>query len=399
MSYSNGLLSFPTFKYDISGKGEKGDPGVGFKLTEEGDYDMENKKLVNAKNGDGEDDVMVKRQVEGFVNNKTQYLDGVLPAQVLNNKAVIYSPSGGVQSNALYLKDSNGQEVHFYTENQDDNQIRLYIPNLKNNDSYGGRLKSSILVSSIEQTIEGKKVFSNIEVPKATKDTHAANKKYVDNELWGLRLEHAGFVLKSGDTMTGDLIIPKESYPIPKDLNKAINYSAQRDIFLSIKEGGQMSQPIDMNNNFSENLKTPTANDHATNKSYVDTNFLENKGGIITGPISMSRFNIIDLPDTPKLGDSAVNRNYVTKQLDTKLDKTFKVDLAMGGYKIENVGTPLTYENDTAVNVMFFNRELNASNANLVKTITNQYKKCVDDSHVSPSNSQKRCIQVFDGRC
>ena len=103
----------------------------------------------------------------------------------------------------------------------------------------------------------------------------------------------------------------------------------------------------------------------------------------------MSRFNIIDLPDTPKLGNSAVNRNYVAKQLDTKLDKTFKADLDMGGYKIENVGTPLTNENDTAVDVMFFNRELNASNANLVKTITNQYKKYVDDSHVSPSRSQK----------
>ena len=68
-----------------------------------------------------------------------------------------------------------------------------------------------------------------------------------------------------------------------------------------------MSQPIDMDNNLIENLKTPTANDHATNKSYVDTNFLEKKGGIITGPISRSCFNIIDLPDTPKSGDSAVN--------------------------------------------------------------------------------------------
>ena len=124
MSYSNGLLSFLTFKYDISGKGEKGDPGVGFKLTEEGDYDVENKKLVNVKNGDGEDDVMVKRQIEGYVSNKTQYLDGVLPAQVLNNKAVIYSPSGSVHSNELYLKDQNDQEVHFFTENRDDNQIR-----------------------------------------------------------------------------------------------------------------------------------------------------------------------------------------------------------------------------------------------------------------------------------
>ena len=159
MSYSNGLLSFPTFKYDISGKGEKGDPGVGFKLTEEGDYDIENKKLVNVKNGDGKNDVMVKRQIEGYVSNKTKYLDGVLPAQALNNKPVIYSPSGGVYSRGFYLCDENGQEVHFISENQDLNQYRLYIPNLKNNDSYGGRLKSSPVVTSIDQTIEGKKVF------------------------------------------------------------------------------------------------------------------------------------------------------------------------------------------------------------------------------------------------
>ena len=84
--------------------------------------------------------------------------------------------------------------------------------------------------------------------------------------------------------MTGDLITPKESYPIRGDLHKVINYSAQRDIFLSKKEGGQMSQPIDMNNNFIENLKTPTANDHATNKYYVDTNVLEKKEVSLQAP-------------------------------------------------------------------------------------------------------------------
>ena len=117
--------------------GQRGPPGIGFVLTKAGNYDIENRKLVKVKNGDGESDVMVKRQIEGYVSNKIQYLDGVIPAQVTNNKAVIYSPSGGIHSNALYLKDQCGQEVHFFTENQDDNQIRLYIPNLKNNDSYG----------------------------------------------------------------------------------------------------------------------------------------------------------------------------------------------------------------------------------------------------------------------
>ena len=86
-------------------------------------------------------------------------------------------------------------------------------------------------MSSIEQTIEGKKVFENIEVPAAVKDTQATNKKYVDDQIFGLRTEHTNFVKKSGDTMTGDLIISKVSYPVQGDLNKFINYDTQRDIF------------------------------------------------------------------------------------------------------------------------------------------------------------------------
>ena len=112
---------------------------------------------------------------------------------------------------------------------------------MKHNDSYGGRLKSSILVTSIEQTVEGKKIFRNIEVPAAVKDTQTTNKKYVGDQISGLRTEHTDFVQKSGDTMTGALIVPKESYPIRGDLNKVINYSTQRDIFIcALKRDAQV---------------------------------------------------------------------------------------------------------------------------------------------------------------
>ena len=170
------------------------------------------------------------------------------------------------------------------------------------------------------------KVFSNIEVPTAARDTQATNKKYVDDQISGLRTEHTDFVQKSGDTMTGPLIIPKVSYPVQGDLNKVINYDTQRDIFLSKKEGGQMSQPIDMNNNFIENLKTPTAIDHAANKDYVDAKI----SGIKVPPaVDVSQYLKID----------------GTTDMQGNLD--------MGGNKIENVGTPLTYENSYAVNVFF----------------------------------------------
>ena len=100
----------------------------------------------------------------------------------------------------------------------------------------------------------------------------------------------------------------------------------------------------------------------------------------------MNRNDLIGIPDTPKFGYSAVNKNYVDGEI-TKIDTTQFVKkvgdtmtgvLNMNGNKIKNVGTPYTYENDAAVNVGFFNTELNASNSNVFTQITNAYKQYVD---------------------
>ena len=66
--------------------------------------------------------------------------------------------------------------------------------------------------------------------------------------------------------------------------------------------------------------------------------------------------------------------------------------LNMNGNKINNVGTPDINENDAAVNVGFFNTELNASNSNL----TNAYKQLyVNHSHVSPSGLQRDAFRYL----
>jgi len=242
---SSGVQGPPGPPGEKGEKGDKGQQGVGFNLDANGNYNIENKKLTNVRNGDADKDVIVKLQIEGYVNNKTQYLDRVQPVKVTNNKAVIYSSNGSIHSNALHLKDQNDKEVNFLTENQDTNQIRLYIPNLKNNASFNNRKKSSIVVTSIDQTIEGKKIFSDIEVPQPTRDNQACNKKYVDDKIQSgsgsgssQSSDSSNFVKKTGDTMSGPLIIPKDSYLVQGDLNKAISYNTARDIFLSKKEGG-----------------------------------------------------------------------------------------------------------------------------------------------------------------
>ena len=89
-------------------------------------------------------------------------------------------------------------------------------------------------------------------------------------------------VMKSkrcSDQMNGDLILPHDNYPVQGNTNKAISYETQRDIFLSRKERFPMQADINMNNNFIQNVTTPTSSRQAPNKGYCDYNFFKQTKG------------------------------------------------------------------------------------------------------------------------
>ena len=341
MSYSNGLL--PDQSYQTANKYvQRGLPGVGFKLTVTGDYDMQNKKLTNVISGTDSNDAVNKSQLDATTN----LLHGSRAGDVVNDKAVIYSNTGAVHANSLYIEDppdqGNSNEVRIMTEHQSYPNIHLNIPDLHNFDGHGGRPKSELMVTSVEQTVTGKKVFENIEVHDPTSNNQAANKSYADTKL-----------SLTGGTMTGDLILPHHNYPIPGNTNKVINYESQREIFLSRQESFPMQADINMNNNFIQNIATPTSSHQVTNKGYCDYNFLNRQsGGVLMGPLSMNRNDLTGIPDTPKFGYSAVNKNYVDGEIskipgtDTspflKIDGTRPMtgDLDMNHNQIAKIGLP-----------------------------------------------------------
>ena len=339
MSYSNGLLSDQS--YQTANKYvQRGLPGVGFKLTVTGDYDMQNKKLTNVKSGTDSNDAVNKSQLDATTN----LLHGSRAGDVVNDKAVIYSNTGAVHANSLYIEDppdqGNSNEVRIMTEHQSYPNIHLNIPDLHNFDGHGGRPKSELMVTSVEQTVTGKKVFENIEVHDPTSNNQAANKSYADTKL-----------SLTGGTMTGDLILPHHNYPIPGNTNKVINYESQREIFLSRQESFPMQADINMNNNFIQNIATPTSSHQVTNKGYCDYNFLNRqKGGVLMGPLSMNRNDLTGIPDTPKFGHSAANKNYVDAKIPS-VDSTQFVkkagdrmigDLDMDSHFVKNVGINLS---------------------------------------------------------
>ena len=342
MSYSNGLLSDQSYQ-TVNKYVQRGLPGVGFKLTVAGDYDMQNKKLTNVKSGTDSNDAVNKSQLDATTN----LLHGSRAGDVINDKAVIYSNTGAVHANSLYIEDppdqGNSNEVRIMTEHQSYPDIHLNIPDLHNFDGHGGRPKSELMVTSVEQTVTGKKVFENIEVHDPTSNNQAANKSYADTKL-----------SLTGGTMTGDLILPHDSYPVDGNTNKAISYESQREIFLSRQESFPMQADINMNNNFIQNIATPTSSHQVTNKGYCDYNFLNRQsGGVLMGSLSMNRNDLTGIP-APKYGSSAANKNYVDGEIGkiasvdtTQLIKKdgsvpMAADFDMGTHKIINVGQPTT---------------------------------------------------------
>ena len=122
-------------------QGPQGPPGIGFKINSDNNYDMENKKLTNVNPGTNNNDVVVKAQI--------QSIEGSSPGAVVNDKAVIYSGTGSVHAQSLYLKDAPddglSNELRILTPHQSYNNIHLNIADLKNFDGHGNRPSSFLI--------------------------------------------------------------------------------------------------------------------------------------------------------------------------------------------------------------------------------------------------------------
>ena len=313
--------------------GSQGPAGNGYKLDANNDYDIENKKLVNVKQGANDNDVVIKSQI--------QLLDSASPGTVVYDKAVIYSDTGSVHAQNLYLKDAPedgiSNELRILTPHQSNNNIHLEIPDLKNYDGFGGRRKSEMMVTSVDQTVTGKKTFQNIEVPTPTSYIQASNKYYVDYNF--LNRLNGGIILGTVSMNRNDLIgipdNPKFGYSavnknyvdgeIAKIQSSGGNPSVDTSQFV-LKSGSTMTVDLNMNNHFITNIKDPVNADHGVNKGYVDTEIgkIQNVDTssylkidctrAMTGDLDMDSNKITNLK-TPTGDTDAANKSYIDETL------------------------------------------------------------------------------------
>ena len=202
-----------------------------------------------------------------------------------------------------------------------------------------------------------------VNVEKGTNNDDVVTKSQLDSEIANISIpDTSQFVKKSGATMTGDLILQPQSYPIHGNTNKAISYRAARIIFLSKKEGGSMLQSLDMNNHFITNIKDPVNADHGANKKYVDNQLAKKLDKNAAIDMKDKAITNVKFPVNQK---DVVTVEYITQRITNsqknylKHDGTTSMsgDLNLNNNKIINLQTD-SKNSKSAVNVELMENEI-----------------------------------------
>ena len=327
------------------------------------------KKLVNVNPGTNAKDVINKSQLD----TKTGLLQGASPGTVVNNKAVIYNNTGSVHTKSVYFEDIPGpdddgvsNQMRLLTPHQSYNNIHLNIPYLKNYDGNGGRRSSEMMVTSVDQTVTGKKVFQNMEVPNPTSNNHPASKRYVDQNFISSSggqvngdLDMRGHTIQflkldnsessaarvaelkkkvdiSDSTMTGNLNLGNQQI-----VNLGFNMNNNSDVvnlgFCDTKYLQKVSDSdLDLDDHRVKNSLPPVVDKDLTTKKYVDdeiakipqsggsssTQFIRRDGTVsMTADLDLGGNKISNLK-SPESDNDAVNREYLNQKISEISDKT-----------------------------------------------------------------------------
>ena len=258
--------------------GKDGLPGVGFKLTPSGDFDLQRKRLTNVAEGTTNSDAITKHQVDTL-------------ATQLRADSLQVDGSSHMTGDL----DLRGQKLINPGEIKMNRKLITNLDTDEDND-----------LSAVNM-ITLKKFHPNAPAP-----THEVTKDIDLKELFN--------VVKSKQRTLNEL---KTHY------DSLVSFEEVKENFLSRQEEFPMETQLNMNHNSITNLKDPTFGGEAATKKYVDVIFstivsstassyatkLNLSGGKMTGSIDMNQNKIINLPKPTEEND-AVNMDYLDKKID-----------------------------------------------------------------------------------
>ena len=292
------------------GKGPQGPAGVGFKLTRDGNFNLENKKMTNVAQGIDDDDAVVMHQFAS--------LDTGLKTELSQLRSDSLQVDGS--SHMTGDLDLRGNKLILPGEI---NMNRKLIKNLDVDENDDLSAVNMVTLKKFSSTSE---------------DINLQNKFNVKNS----KQQNFSHLAANYDNL--------------------VSYSDVKNIFLSRKETFPMEAGLDMGNQTIFNVKDPTVDDQGANMRFVNSQISKFAANPILGETNLTGEKIINL-GTPTNDDDAATKSYVDDEMkkhrdlaiqeglqiqaeiDEKVDKGKQID--MKGEKIINLGMP-TGKNDAA---------------------------------------------------
>ena len=427
MSYSNGKLPEDAFSHEKIIEIVKGLPGVGFKLTDDGDYDIQNKKLRNVASPETNNDVTTK----SYVDNKALLVDGsnkMLGALNMDNRRVEnIAPARHGQSDAVsslhlhnFYFDLNTNDGKIEAQNPIDmknEKISNLAEGTDNSDAITKHQLETGLAPKADKTElsnylkkDGSIALTNnldlgdnkiVNVKEATSGTDAVNFTQLNNELYK-------YLHESGGDMTGDIRMNNNRiYGIGNVENdtSAVNRKYVND---ELDKKLDKNKDFSMGNNKITSLRNPDDSNELVNKSYVDrkvsqaggsvdlTPYLKRDGTVsMTGNLDMSLNKIINCGQPTGTRD-VTNKAYVDSEVGKKPDtnqvilrdgsNTMTSVLDMNNQRIINLGNAT--HNQDAITLKQVNDGIATVSAENNKYTDQQIAK----SHISTHTNRKNVL-------
>ena len=257
MSYTNGILNHDDSQ-GLGKIGSRGLPGIGFKLDANNDYDMQNKKLVNVKQGTNNNDVVTKSQLDSEIAkipsvDTTQFV--AISGDTMTGSLVVPKDNYPVHGNLNKVISYESQREIFLSKKE------------------GGRMEQHIDMNN--------NFITNVKDP--VNSDHCVNKKYVENQLEKKLDKGSDIDMKNNSFINLDLPSHQRDAACVEFVNNRIDDMTQKK-FLKVDGTNNMTGNLNLNEKTIINLNTDDKDiKSAANVGYVSSKVRTAKGDVTVG--------------------------------------------------------------------------------------------------------------------
>ena len=361
MGYSNGLLE-SNEKGGSGERGEQGLPGIGFKLTDDGNFDIDGKRLTDVSQPVGSGDATTKAYVDGEIGHHTGNF------YHLRQSFTFYDSSGtklALRNNSItglvtdykhgyYKIPKSGDDYNFSTLDikirnnlpQSTYSALFYLYGYRNNSIMSGVDLGPILFG-VDST--------NYNILKYDDDDSTQTRNHTKGIIWFTSDGSAGSIelgFRFFDKSITHFVI------LSRCVEGKVNLGFSLNIFNVSSTVGDVTlyfEDINMNRRKIKKLGGPTDDGDAINKKYLEDVALTLDGGnVMTGDLRMGQKRIVGLAN-PTGDGQATNKKYVdgeiakvhidtTPLLPRDGSRSMFGDLDIGGNNILSVENLVDYK-------------------------------------------------------